>query len=317
MASRFGSRHCIWAISARTHGWIVETLANGVDKCREWGRYVGQRYKDYSNIVWIMGADRNPNEAMNHVNAMAEGIKENGTSNLFTAHVHPECCAMEQYALGGWLDINCTYSYEIVHRRLKEDYARRPIKPYVLMESIYEGEYNASALQIRRQAYWTVLCGACGGFFGNKPLWGFYPGWQEAMESDRVAGYGAGAAALPVATLAHARAGAGGRTEAELIVSGYGEIRGLDFATAARTSDGKTIIAYLPSRRTITVDMSKIVADSVENLVVQPAHGRAVAAGEAPASGLRGLTTPGDGDWVLVLLSAALGLPPPGAIAGE
>ena len=45
--------------------------------------------------------------------------------------------------------------------------------------------------QIRRQAYWALLCGTCGQFLGNNPLWHFDgPGlyavkqtWQEALNS--------------------------------------------------------------------------------------------------------------------------------------
>ena len=55
--------------------------------------------------------------------------------------------------------------------------------PYVLVEATYEGEYNAPPVQIRRQAYWAMLCGATGQFVGNYPIWGFYPGWQAAMDA--------------------------------------------------------------------------------------------------------------------------------------
>ena len=44
----------------------------------------------------------------------------------------------------------------------------------------------------------------------------------------------------------------------EVVTGGLGEFRGLDYLTAGRTTDGSTVIAYMPSRRTITVDMSKV-----------------------------------------------------------
>jgi hypothetical protein len=57
-------------------GWIEEVLANGPEKCRNWGRYVGRRYRSFDNLVWVMGADRNPEKAREDVDAVAFGIKE-------------------------------------------------------------------------------------------------------------------------------------------------------------------------------------------------------------------------------------------------
>ena len=54
--------------------------------------------------------------------------------------------------------------------------------PYVLVESTYEGEHNASQLQIRRQAYWSVLCGGNGHCMGNHPIWLFGQGWEAALD---------------------------------------------------------------------------------------------------------------------------------------
>jgi hypothetical protein len=109
------------------------------------------------------------------------GIQEFDRRHLFTAGSAPERSPAEDFGRGGWLDLNITYTYGIVHRKLLADYARRPVRPFILAESTYEGEHNASPVQIRRQAYWALLCGACGQFFGNLPLWAFYgPGADMA-----------------------------------------------------------------------------------------------------------------------------------------
>jgi len=54
--------------------------------------------------------------------------------------------------------------------------------PYFLIETSYEGEHNAP-LQIRRQAYWALLCGATGHFLVNRPIWLFDPGWEQALDA--------------------------------------------------------------------------------------------------------------------------------------
>ena len=65
-----------------------------------------------------------------------------------------------------------------VHRALIDDWKRDPAWPFFLLESTYEGEHNASQQQIRRQAYWSVLCGGNGHVFGNHPIWLLWDGWQ-------------------------------------------------------------------------------------------------------------------------------------------
>jgi hypothetical protein len=289
-------------------GWVEETLSNGVEKCRNWGRYVGKRYKDFDNIVWLMGGDRNPGTSLNEVNAIAAGIKEFDHRHLFAAHVHPENIAADQYVSGGWLDLNSTYTYAIVHQNLLADYNRVPTRPFFLIESTYEGEHNASAVQIRRQAYWAILCGGTGQFMGNRPIWLFDPGWQTAMDatgSQDMTRLNALFSSRPWNELVPDQ-------KHEVVVDGLGEFRGLDYLAAARTSDGRTVIAYLPTTRTFTVDMTKISGNSAKAWWFNPRTGKSVSAGELATTGRKQFTPPGEGDWVLVLDDARLKAPAPG-----
>src|SRR5207248_1310688 len=43
-----------------------------------------------------------------------------------------------------------------------------------------------------------------------------------------------------------------------VLTSGYGTWGGTDYAAAERTSDGTLAIAYLPTVRTVTIDMSQL-----------------------------------------------------------
>ena len=79
------------------------------------------------------------------------------------------------------------------------------------------------------------------------------------------------------------------------------------YATAARTSDGSLAIAYLPTIRTITVDMSKLAGPTTARWF-DPTDGSYADLSDLPFanSGSRELTPPGnnaqgDGDWVLLL----------------
>jgi hypothetical protein len=289
-------------------GWVEEALTNGPEKCRSWGRYVGKRYASFDNLVWLIGGDRNPEKAREDVDSIVQGIKEFDTRHIFTAHCHPENSAIDQYKEDGWLDLNDTYTYGIIHGMLLRDYHRQPPMPFVLIESIYEGEHNASAVQIRRQAYWAILCGATGQFMGNRPIWLYDPGWEAALNSTAsqdMTRLKALFTSRPWPDLIP-------DDKHEVVIDGLGEFRGLDYLSAARTSDGGTVIAYMPTTRIITVDMGKISGKEATAWWYNPRSGRPDSIGQYPTSGKLQFTPPGEGDWVLVLDDSSRHLAAPG-----
>jgi hypothetical protein len=309
-----------------TDGWIEEVLQNGPAKCLHYGLYVGNRYKNFDNIIWVMGADRSPESALADVDMVALGIKENDHHHLMTAHSEPEHTAMDRFGSGRWLDLDTVYTYQLVHDSLLENYNSKPIMPYFLIESTYEGEHDASEAQIRRQAYWAVLCGGVGHFFGDNPIWHFdAPGffdqfasgvppakrltWQQSMDLPGSVGM------MYWGALFRSRAWYDlvPDQEHKVVTAGLGEFRGLDYLAAARTSDGSAVIAYMPSNRKITVDMGRVSGSQAKAWWFDPRNGKASAAGEFPTTRARDFTPPAEGDWVLVLDDAARRLPAPGA----
>ena len=288
-------------------GWVKEVLANGPEKSRDWGRYVGKRYASFNNIVWLIGGDRNPDTAREGVDAIVQGIKEFDKRHIFSAHCHPENSALDQYAQEGWVDLNTTYTYNIVHGMLLRDYQRTPPTPFVLIESTYEGEHNASAVQIRRQAYWAILSGATGQFMGNRPIWLFDPGWEAALDyvgSQDMTRLKELFTSRPWYQLVP-------DDKHEVVVDGLGEFRGLDYLAAARTTDGATVIAYMPTSREITVDMTKVAGKEAKAWWFDPRTGKSHSIGTVPTSGKHKFAPPGEGDWVLLLDDATRGLRAP------
>jgi hypothetical protein len=90
-----------------------------------------------------------------------------------------------------------------------------------------------------------------------------------------------------------------------VVTRGLGEFRGLDYLAAARSVDGSTVIAYMPTPRSVTVDMSKVSGEAAQGWWFDPRTGKSVPAGEFVTRGCPVLTPPGAGDWVLVLDDAA------------
>jgi hypothetical protein len=288
-------------------GWYHAAHLSGMNKCWKYGRYLGKRFAGFNNLIWMMGGDRNPDGVVDEVNSVIAGIKEFDKHALFAAHAHPEESTADKYGWGGWLDLNSTYTYMIVHKKLLADYNRRPVMPFVLMESSYEGEHNASAVQIRRQAYWSMLCGACGQFLGNNPMWLFNPGWKEALES------------TGSRDMVHLKAFFGARAwynlvpdqKHEIVTSGLGEFNGMDYLAAAATADRQTLMAYLPSARAITIDLGKLSGARLRGWWFNPRNGEAQPTGEFQP-GIQQMMPPADGDWGLVIDDKELNLAAPG-----
>jgi hypothetical protein len=293
-------------------GWYQEALLNGSFKVREYGRWVGKRYKNYKNIIWVMGGDRKPDQAREMIEYLAAGIRQESSGQLFTAHAEPEMSAMEGYSFAG-LDFNATYSYDVVHKRLMREYHYRPTMPYVLFETSYENEHNASPVQIRRQAYWAILSGATGQFYGARPLWLFDPGWKETLQSRGawdMARVRAFVDAIPWFQLAPDE-------QHKLVTSGLGEENGMDYLTAAVSTDRRLAAAYASSPRAIEVDLTQLKGESFSGWWYDPQTGASKAAPTLTrGNSKQRLMPPYSGDWVLVMHDASITLPPPHQVRG-
>src|SRR5262249_54260341 len=113
---------------------------------------------------------------------------------------------------------------------------------------------------LRRQEYWTLLSGATGQLYGNHDTMAFPDGWKKSLDTPgtRELGYITSLFAPRqwynlVPDQNHA-----------VLTGGYGTydanaaVAGNDYATAARTPDGRLVMAYLPTARTVTVDMTRL-----------------------------------------------------------
>jgi hypothetical protein len=104
-----------WGDKLFKDSWGVGPEIFNVSNAKTYGKWIGTRYKNQNNIIWILGGDRNPrNESDVAVwRAMAEGIVEGvGGNNKALMTFHPQPNAMED---GGsskwfhndvWLDFN-------------------------------------------------------------------------------------------------------------------------------------------------------------------------------------------------------------------
>jgi hypothetical protein len=297
----------------KDQGFFKQIQAGGREKLRVYGRFVGERFKDLPNIVWMVGGDyAMPREHRWAAVDLAAAIHDAGAKQLMTAHGGQQS-AVQAVGEQPWLDINNTYSYaRDLFAGIRIDVQQEPVRPLVLIESIYENEHDSRPEQIRRQAYWAMTCGACGQFFGNNPIWHFdgptlYPvkrPWREELNSS-------GARAMT-----HLRAAFITRpwhrlvplAKQSLVTSGGG---GTETITAAATADGTLAMIYVPSTgrapRKLTVDLSRL-AGPVAAVWHNPTDGQSSPAAEQPLAnaGDHTFVTPGDNgtgtnDWLLIV----------------
>ncbi|MGH6610351.1 MAG: DUF4038 domain-containing protein, partial [Burkholderiaceae bacterium] len=287
-----------------------EMVANGNSKMRAFGRYLGNRYKNFSHILWLHGGDYNPpNTAL--FREMALGIREIDTHSLMSAHCDSETAAADYWGGETWLQINNVYTYNPVYSAALAQYARADQMPFFLLESAYENE-SANEQRVRTQAYHALLSGAAGQVFGNNPIWHFSgPGlfatsitWQQALNS------GGSQSMTHVRSLFAVRSWWTLEPDTASTTLTAGLSSGQDRAVAARASDRSFAIAYLPSMRTVTVDLGQLAGPKVNARWYDPANGSYATITGSPYLASSSQTflpvsnnSANFGDWVLVLES--------------
>jgi chitodextrinase len=298
-------------------GWCPEVRQASSSALRSWGRYVGARYRNFPNIIWMIGGDVDPVAAgiAGKVREFVAGLRENDTVHPITAHNDRGQSAMDPWPNEQWLDVNNIYTGSTTYIEALSEYNRGAAKPLFFVEGYYENEHGMTSTGLRNQAYSAVLSGATAGhLFGNCPIWnfGFTAGfctptnWQQQLDSTgsrTVAHVGRLFLSRPFNDLVPDQAHT-------VVTAGYQS--GLSYAAAARTSSGGTVIVYMPSRRTITVDMTKVSGTMARAWWFNPSTAQTTLIGDFATSGSRQFTPATFGDWVLVLDDLALGLSAPG-----
>jgi len=313
---RLAARHgmVVFLDPIETGGWLETLRRNGTAKAAAYGRYLGRRYKEFPNIVWFNGNDfqswQDPvDDAL--VLAVAKGIRSVDPDHLHTVQLDYEVSSsLDDERWRGVIGLDAAYTYAPTYAEVLKEYRRADHLPVFMVEANYEGEHYYSGPQtLRRQEYWSLLSGAAGQLYGNKYTWPFLEGWQRFLDT-------VGSRQFTYVTNLFAP-----RRWFELIpddshqivASGYGTfspegmVDDSDYVTAAGTPDGKLVIAYLPTHRSVEVDMSKL-SGAVRASWYDPTTGTDAPVAGSPLanSGTRSFEPPGengdgDDDWVLVL----------------
>jgi len=293
---------------------------------RAYGRWLGTRYKNRTNLIWILGGDRNPRPGSQDVDiwrAMAAGIVEGVGGQeraLMTFHPQPvdHGSSSNWFHTDEWLDLNMMQNGHCRDQRnydkMAEVYALTPVKPVLDGEPIYEDHpvcFNpkelghSNAYDVRKYAYFDVFAGACGHTYGCHSVWQMWDAsrqpinlplksWNESLTLN-------GATQMQhLRRLVESRPFLDRVPDQQMLVDPRAAVAEHIQATRGRDY----LFAYSAMGMPVTLSLGKISGEKLTAHWFNPRDGKATAFGTFDNRGVQTFAPPSQGqgqDWVLVL----------------
>jgi len=311
-------------------GYQSQLLASSDATLTAYGAFLGNRYKNFNNIVWVLGGDADPSVSglYSKLSDIANGIKSADTNHLITLEACRACSPGNQSSINAYggsppafINLNWVYNTQpTVVAGCQAGYASLSTALPMMGEDWYELEHSITGFLSRQEGYWEILSGCyLGRLFGNGPIWTLNatnggntsPSWQSQLNSAGSVGQ------QFLGQLMRSREHwlMAPDTTHTVLTAGFGS--GSTLSVAARSTDGQTIIAYLSDGNATakTINMSKIASSSstAKAWWYNPQTGAATLIGTFPNSGTQNFTAPDGNDWVLVIDDASANLPAPGS----
>ena len=290
--------------------------SNGAAKDQAFGAFLGNRYKNFPNIVWLNGNDfQNWGDPAADANALAlaRGIASTDPAHIQTIELNfTNSSSLDDQRWATTVSLNAAYTYFATYDEVLHAYNQSPTTPTFMVEANYENENlqlppDTDAETLRRQEWWTMTSGATGQLYGNHTTWTFPSNWKSNLDTTGVAQLGVMRSFFlsePWQQLV---------PDSTFVTSGQGsynsgpvDVLQTDYATAAVTPDGAHAVVYVPTARTLTVNLSRLQAN-VTARWIDPTTG-------ASQPAVAPYTTPGrhaDGatDWALAFDASATTVP--------
>lgn len=167
-----------WADKVDGKWWGIGPAIFNPENARIYGKFLGQRYRNDSNILWILGGDRSAVGYEVLWAAMAGGIMEGlGRRPFFTYHPRGGNGSSEWLHDADWLDMNMWQSGHSVldapnWKMVASDYNRTPPKPVLDSEPNYEDHRSILSRVNGRLSLGDTLITMC----VNRHTAPFFPG---------------------------------------------------------------------------------------------------------------------------------------------
>ncbi len=299
-----------------TGGWLSALDANGEMKARKYGEYLGKRFKDQPNIIWMSGNDfqswRDPSQNR-LVRAVMRGLAATDPNHIQTIELdYYVSASLDDRALQPLIGLDAVYTYRPTYAKELSEYKRADFAPTFMVEANYEFEHNGgtdggTTQNLRRQEWWTACSGTAGQLYASAYSWRLTGDWADNLDTVGILQF-----SYVKQLLAPRRWDilVPDRTH-EVLTRGFGKFSKDDpipddtYATAARAADGSLVMAYLPTVRQVTIDMTKLSGTALARWF-DPTNAAFTDIGSFANTGTQNFTPPGgnhdgDGDWVLLV----------------
>lgn len=297
-----------------------------ITNAKIYGEWIGNRYKNKRNIIWVLGGDRNPRNANDVAiwNAMGEGIMQ-GTNNKAVITFHPQPCdsgSATWFHHEDWLAFNMFQNGHCrdmnVYDKIQLAYNMQPTKPVIDGESLYEDHpvcFNvkdlgtSSAYDVRKYAYLDVFAGAFGNTYGCHDIWQFYSTKHEPINGPHI--YWQQALDLPGANeMKYVRKLIESHPMLERVPdqSIIEENNTLPSERIQATRGNDYAFIYSSEGKPFTVILNKISGNTLHAYWYDPRNGKTTEIGKFSNGDTKKFSPPSNGygqDWVLVIDDAS------------
>ena len=278
-------------------GWANVQVQNGDSVCNAYGQFLGERFKKFDNVLWIMGGDSDAPHDQNVIRVMANGIKSSADHQLITylgARFNPNNDVIKQVP---WLDFRTTQAqFNLPQMSEMSQTSYHNPKAFVVCKTKYESTETAQST--RQYAYQAMLTGGSGQCYVSKN-WKFDKNWLSICDLP-----GAQQMKLFYKFMVHLPwEHFVPDTQKQFIP----DSPAADQILAASLSNRRLMVAYIPESRPLQIDFSKFKGNRLRVSWLSPRTGKKwVTAHHAPKDGIRQVKPPTvDEDWLLVIGNVA------------
>ena len=280
------------------------------------GEALGARYADTPGIVWMLGMDYDEVDFDTYdpmMMSFIDGLRSAGDQHLVTVHLFNPSTSHDNTDWRGVSQIELAYTYQPTYDTVLRAYTYGT-GPVVLIEGNYENENNEGGPEttdesLRRQTLWTLTSGGVGVTYGERHIWQFIQPWQDVRQTDAITEQAVAVdlfrsfdwwTLVPDADSTFLIGGQGEAVTTGTQEGGFADVLESDWATAAIADDGSLAVVYVPTARTITLDLSRL-APGVRAAWVDPVSGDRLDTALAESLTTPGENAGGDEDWLLVI----------------
>lgn len=301
-----------------TQGWWSKVLSpnNSPEKSRLYGEFIGKRYRNQRNIIWVAGGDHKGDGKLHpHLDNIIRGIKKFDDVHLWTGHFDSTGggnWSADNELYSKYMDINGLYVFDEKNMgphgpQYKSELLRYGKGKMIFqLDQSYEkdiphGPDNEDYQYIRRKNYGGLLSGCAGTSFSpgykDHQLYVF-KNWRPLMNTE-------GMKQMELCfKLFTSRSWhlLEPDTSAHVIVSNRGPFGDIGYICAAAASDQSTYIAYLPNGGSIKLNLRALRMKNIKAWWYNPRTGEDTHIGRFRSSEqVKAFTCPTNDDWVLVI----------------